>query len=105
MARVRHDPLLSGICGSPKNVRLVDACKAAEKLGFNGKGQSGSHRGFSKSGEVAGLNFQNAGGGKIPAYQAKQLILMIDRYWNFDADRLKTQLEINADAAQKSAER
>jgi HicA toxin of bacterial toxin-antitoxin, len=99
VARQRSDTLISGIRGSPKNVRLADACKAAEKLGFQGKGQSGSHHAFSKTGEMIGLNFQNAGGGKIPEYQAKQLIRMINKYWNFDADRPKTQEEINADAA------
>ena len=29
MASTRRDKLLSGICQSPKNVRLADACKAA----------------------------------------------------------------------------
>jgi hypothetical protein len=96
----RFNKLLSGICNSPKNVRLSDACKAAEMVGFNGRAQAGSHHGFSKTGELAGLNFQDVGGGKIPEYQAKQLIRMIDKYWNFDADRLKTQEEIDADAAE-----
>jgi predicted RNA binding protein YcfA (HicA-like mRNA interferase family) len=89
MARVRHDKLLTGICESPKNVRLADACKAAEKLGFNGKAQSGSHHAFSKTGEAMGLNFQDVGGGKIPQYQAKQLIRMIEKYWDWDNNRLK----------------
>lgn len=97
MARQRRDKLLSGVCESPKNVRLSDACKAAEKLGFLGKGQSGSHRAFSKTGEPTGLNFQDVGGGKVPEYHAKQLIRMINKYWNFDADRLKTQDELDAD--------
>jgi len=83
MARVRRDKLLSGICESPKNVRLADACKAAEKLGFNGKAQSGSHHAFSK------INFQDVGGGKIPQYQAKQLIRMIEKYWDWDNNCLK----------------
>jgi hypothetical protein len=99
MARARRDKLLSRICESPKNVRLADAESAAEKLGFIGKGQSGSHRAYSKPGEMKGLNFQNCGGGKVPEYQAKQLISMINKYWNFDADRLKTQNEIDADLA------
>ena len=86
----RRDKLLSGICESPKNVRLADACRAAEKLGFTGKGQSGSHHAFSKTGDPIGLNFQDCGGGKIPKYQAKQLIQMIEKYWDFENDRLKT---------------
>ena len=91
------DKLLSAICESPKNVRLADACKAAEKLGFGSKGRSGtSHHAFSKTGEKTGLNFQDAGGGKIPPYQARQLIAMIEKHWNFDAGRLKTQDEIDA---------
>jgi hypothetical protein len=103
VARPRRDKLLSGICDSPKNVRLADACKAAEKLGFVGKGRSGtSHHAFSKTGEVTGLNFQDAGGGKIPPYQAKQLARMIEEYWNFDADRPKTQEEIVTHAAAKA---
>ena len=100
MARQRRDKLLAGICDSPKNVRLADACRAAEKLLFTGKGQTGSHHAFSKTGEFVGLNFQEFSGGKIPEYQAKQLIRMINKYWNFDADRLKTQEEIDADAAE-----
>lgn len=95
----RRDKLFSGICEGPKNVRLSDACKAAEKLGFVGR-TSGGHHAFSKTGDPTGLNFQNIGGGKIPEYQAKQLIRMIGRYWNFDADRLKTQEEIDAGAAE-----
>src|SRR5258708_4293745 len=98
MARPRRDNLLSGICTSPKNVRLSEACRAAEKLGFLGRAQSGSHRGYSKTGELTGLNFQDIGGGKIPEYQAKQLIRMIDKYWDFEADRLKTKEEIDAAA-------
>jgi len=100
LARRRRDKLLSGICESPKNVRLSDACKAAEKLQFVGRSQSGSHHGFSKTGEPVGLNFQEVGGGRIPEYQAKQLMRMINKYWDFEADRLKTQEEIDADAAE-----
>ena len=90
-----RDKLLSGICESPKNVRLAEARKAAEKLGFAGR-TSGGHHAFSKTGEPVELNFQNAEGGKIPHYQAKQLIVMIEKYWNFDGDRLKTKDEIDA---------
>ena len=103
MAGARHDKLLAGICESPKNVRLADACRAAEKIGFGGRAKSGSHHGYSKTGETIGLNFQDIGGGKIPQYQAKQLIKMIEKYWNFDADRQKTQEEINADAAEQGS--
>jgi hypothetical protein len=101
MARARHDKLLAGICESPKNVRLADACRAAEKLGFGARAQSGSHHGYSKTGEATGLNFQDVDGGKIPQYQAKQLIRMIEKYWNFDANRLKTTEEVNAHVAEQ----
>lgn len=90
MARARHDKLLLAICNSPKNVRLADACKAADKLGFTSKAQSGSHHAYSKTGELTGLNFQDIGGGKIPAYQAKQLIQMIEKYWDWDKGRVMT---------------
>jgi hypothetical protein len=98
---VARGKLLSAICGSPKNVRLADACKAAEELWFTGR-TSGGHHAFSKTGEPVGLNFQNAGGGKIPPYQAKQLVRMIEKHWNFDADRLKTQDEIDADPSEQA---
>ncbi len=93
MARQRFDKLLSGICDSPKNVRLADACKAAEKLGFKAKRQSGSHHAFSKTGEMTLLNFQDVGGGRIPPYQAKQLIRMIEKYWDFEKDCLRIDAE------------
>jgi HicA toxin of bacterial toxin-antitoxin, len=96
VARQRVDKLLADICNSPKNVRLSDACKAAEKLGFVSKAQSGSHHAFSKTGEMTGLNFQNAGGGKIPPYQAKQLISMIEKYWDFENNCPKTSTETDA---------
>jgi hypothetical protein len=71
-------------------------------LGFTGR-TSGGHHAFSKTGDPVGLNFQNAEGGKIAHYQAKQLIRMIKKYWNFDDDRLKTQKEIDAGADAEQA--
>jgi predicted RNA binding protein YcfA (HicA-like mRNA interferase family) len=100
VARHRFDKLLSGICDSPKNVRLSDACKAAEKLGFNAKGQSGSHHAFSKTGEMMLLNFQDTGGGKIPPYQAKQLIRMIEKHWDFERDCLRADAHPDLEAKQ-----
>jgi hypothetical protein len=41
---------------------------------------------------TVGLNFQDCGGGKIPIYQAKQLIQMIEKYWDFENDRLRTEV-------------
>ncbi len=71
--------LLAAIAGNPRQVRFVDACKAAGLLGFSHKGGQGSHRAFARAGEPAGLNFQNRDG-YVPPYQARQLIEMIRKY-------------------------
>ena len=44
-----------------------------------GKGGCSSHHAYSRPGERELLNFQNHNG-RIPAYQARQLIVMIDKY-------------------------
>ncbi len=75
----RREKLLAEIRNNPKDVRYEDALKIAEWLGFSGRGGKGGHEARSRPGEAVGLNFQNRGG-KIPAYQAKQLIAMIDKY-------------------------
>jgi hypothetical protein len=76
----QRDKLIASIRRNPKDVRFDDACKVAVWLGVTGKGGSGtSHNAFSRPGEPTGLNFQNRDG-KIPAYQAKQIIEMIDKY-------------------------
>ena len=71
--------LLRAIVANPKGVRFVDACKAAEALGFVHKGGTGSHRAFARPGEPTLLNFQNRDG-RIPPYQARQLAAMIEKY-------------------------
>lgn len=71
--------LLAAIVGNPKQVRFADACKAAQLLGFEHKGGAGSHRAFARTGEPAGLNFQNRAG-FVPPYQARQLVEMIRKY-------------------------
>lgn len=77
----KHAKLIAGIRNNPKDVRLEDACKIAKWLGFVHKGKGGgSHFAYSRTGEPVGLNFQDIGGGKIPTYQAKQLIQMLDKY-------------------------
>ena len=75
----RRDKLIDAICNSPQDVRFDDACKVAGWLGFKGRAAKGSHCALSRQGEPVGLNFQNCNG-KIPTYQAKQLIQMIAKY-------------------------
>lgn len=71
--------LFAAICANPRDVRFGDACKAAGRLGFVHKGGAGSHRAFARPGEPVLLNFQDRDG-RIPAYQARQLIAMIEKY-------------------------
>jgi hypothetical protein len=75
-----RETLIASIRESAKNVRYDDACKVAGWLGFNAKGQKGSHAAYSKPGETDLLNFQNRNG-VIKPYQAKQLQKMIEKYW------------------------
>jgi predicted RNA binding protein YcfA (HicA-like mRNA interferase family) len=72
--------LFKALRSNPKDVRLTDACKIAELLGFEEKGGKGQHRVFARPGEVTILNFQDRGDRKVPTYQAKQLIAMLDKY-------------------------
>lgn len=74
------EKLLEEVRQNPKDVRFADACKIASRLGFSGQGGKGAHRAYSRKGEPQGLNFQKDKNGKIPAYQARQLIAMIDKY-------------------------
>ena len=64
---------------NPQDVRFDDACKMAEWLGFSAKAPKGSHCAFARPGEATLLNFQDRNG-KIPPYQARQLIEMIEKY-------------------------
>lgn len=75
--------LLQAVQRNPQQVRFTDACKAAELLGFTHRGGKGSHRAFARTGEPAGLNFQNRDG-FVPPYQARQLIEMIRKYGGAD---------------------
>ena len=60
-------------------VRFDDACKIAERLGFSRQGGKGSHKTYGRIDEPMLLNFQNRGG-YILAYQAKQLLEMVNKY-------------------------
>ena len=74
-----RDKLLGQVCSNPKDVSFKDACKIAKWLGFTHMRGKGSHRVYAKSGELMQMNFQNRNG-KILAYQARQLITMIEKY-------------------------
>ena len=75
----RRAKLIAAVRNNPADVRFEDACKIAEWLGFTHKGGKGSHRAYARAGEPIALNFQDRGG-RIPRYQAEQLIAMIDKY-------------------------
>jgi hypothetical protein len=72
--------LLQKIRNNPRDVRFSDACKAAEIIGFVKASGKGSHTVFKLEKEQEILNFQNHLG-RIPTYQANQLIALIDKYW------------------------
>ena len=75
----KREKLLARIRNNPADVRFEDACRIAEFIGFARKGGAGSHRTYARPGEPIMLNFQNRGG-KIPPYQARQMIAMLDKY-------------------------
>jgi hypothetical protein len=88
----RFAKLIASIRNNPKDVHFDDACIVAEELGFKFKGHGGgtSHTAFSRPGERQLLNFQRVKGGKIPPYQAKQLIAMMEKYLDgFDTTETK----------------
>ena len=71
--------LLESIRNNPLDVRFDDACMVAMSLGFEKKGGKGSHVVFARINTKEILNFQNRNG-KIPGYQARQLIKMIEKF-------------------------
>jgi hypothetical protein len=75
--------LVAKIRNNPKDVRFRDACLVAEWIGFKHTSGKGSHRAFARTGERTQLNFQDRNG-LISPYQARQLIDMLDLYWNDD---------------------
>jgi hypothetical protein len=76
----RRDKLINHLRNNPADCRLEDACKIAGWIGFTRKGGKGRHRAFAMAGEPQQLNFQDRGDGRIPTYQAKQLISMVNKY-------------------------
>ncbi len=79
----KRDKLIASLRNNPKDVRFADACKIAEMVGFACEGGQGSHRAYQRAGEPVGLNFQDRNG-RIKPYQARQLLEMVDKYWNGD---------------------
>ena len=71
--------LLESVRNNPLDVRFDDACMVAMSLGFEKKGGKGSHVVFARKDTKDILNFQNRIG-RIPAYQARQLIKMIEKF-------------------------
>ena len=80
----KYAKLIAALLNNPKACRFEDACKIAADLGFVHKGGRGSHRVFARRGEREALNFQNRNG-YIPAYQARQLIGLLEKYGDDDA--------------------
>lgn len=76
----RRETLIQKIRNNPSDVRFDDACKVAGWLSFGARGGKGSHEGYSRPEEQLTLVFTKRKNGKIPPYQARQLILMIDKY-------------------------
>jgi len=72
--------LIAALRNNQADCRLKDACKIARLIGFVEKKGKGSHRFFVKAGERTVLNFQDRGDGRVPVYQAKQLLLMVDEF-------------------------
>lgn len=72
--------LAESIRENPKGVSFDEACAMARHLGFPLERVSGSHHIFAREGQPKILNFQRRNNGKIPRYQAMQLIEMIDEY-------------------------
>lgn len=78
----RDQKLVEEVLNNPRDVRFEGACRVAHLLGFEVERQKGtSHRVLKRPGEMTQLNFQKKGDGKIPPYQARQLIEMIEKYW------------------------
>ncbi len=79
----KRDKLIATLMGNPNDCRFSNACKIAEWLDFKYKGGKGSHRVYARAGERETLNFQNRNV-RITAYQARQLIAMIEKYGSND---------------------
>ncbi len=75
----KRDKRIAELRTNIKGVRFDDACRIAESLSFELQGGHGSHRTYGRHDEPMLLNFQNRNG-YIKAYQARQLLEMVDKY-------------------------
>ena len=75
----KSEKLLARLRNSSSGIRFEEACKIAERLGFQRKAGQGSHRTYAREDEPLLLNFQNRGG-FIKPYQARQLLNMVEKY-------------------------
>ena len=74
------EKFIQKIRNNPKDVRFEDACRAAELIGFVRHNAKSAHTVFKRVDEIEILNFQKHGS-KLKPYQARQLIVMLDKYW------------------------
>lgn len=73
----RIDKLIERARVAPNQVRFSDAVRLAEAHGFVHVRTRGSHTMFKRAGHPKLLNLQNDGG-RVPAYQVRQLLAAID---------------------------
>lgn len=64
---------------NPKGLRFSELCRLAECFGWSFIRQKGSHRVYSKDGQLRPLVFQEQRGGAAAAYQVRQLLAAIER--------------------------
>ena len=72
----KTDKLLERARLAPNQVRFADAVRLAEAHGFVHVRTRGSHTMFKRAGHPRLLNLQNDGG-RVPAYQLRQLLAAI----------------------------
>ena len=78
------EKLLESARHAPNNVRVNDACRLAELVGFERKRQVGSHIRFKHPGirdnNACAITISARKDGKVPNYQIKQLLGIIEDY-------------------------
>jgi len=74
--------LLATARGSTANIRFADLCSLLERLGFEQRRQTGSHRIYRHATrkEIPFVNLQEDRGGKAKNYQVRQVLACVDMY-------------------------